>query len=207
MLRCPFNNFSKCDGCCPFSTDNFESCLLADAAAATMGLQGAAKGIHQQLLTINALSTRVADATQSNADAIAKLADGLESLSFEAAPEESQRQLKPLTRERRDVSYLLKRGRNGYALMFSSRDAELIKSRFGETVGIAVIPSSNPRIVLYRGATRKFSRDEDTRKASVSVSAYTDELEACFGLHKYVYMQAEVKDGNVELVPTGETRD
>ena len=45
MLRCPFNGFSKCDGSCPFSTDNFNSCRLASGLIA---IEGLARGIHEQ---------------------------------------------------------------------------------------------------------------------------------------------------------------
>ena len=50
MLRCPFNGFSKCDGSCPFSTENFKTCQLATNL---LTLVGALRGVHEQLREVN----------------------------------------------------------------------------------------------------------------------------------------------------------
>lgn len=43
MVRCPFNNFSKCNGECPFAEDKATRCGLQRGLAA---IEGVARGIH-----------------------------------------------------------------------------------------------------------------------------------------------------------------
>lgn len=43
MIRCPFNNFTKCNADCPFSTDDMTRCDLQRSLAA---IEGVARGIH-----------------------------------------------------------------------------------------------------------------------------------------------------------------
>ena len=98
MLRCPFNNFSKCDGSCPFSEDNFNSCLLATNGNMTAGrLMG----------TLNRLDDLKKDVARVNAalTAIIERLDGLE-LEEAQGPEPAPAPPRPQTLE----EWLLERG-------------------------------------------------------------------------------------------------
>lgn len=71
MLRCPFNNFSKCDGSCPFSTDNFNECRIAGLLIA---LEGQSRGQLAQIATANAHMVEL----KAMVEGLAERVDGIE---------------------------------------------------------------------------------------------------------------------------------
>lgn len=195
MIRCPFNNFSKCDGCCPFHTADFTTCRLATALVA---IEGAAKGIHMQITTTNAHLTDVRD----------KL-DGITS-----APEPVDGDIEGKATRKRghkakhpERSYLMfsfrsaKVGQPKAVIALNEEHAALATDILGETCAY-VINDADKSIVLMRGETNKIYRNG----THFAISAQSDgsRLVGLFPDCRHVYLDAEAFAGMLVLSPTGE---
>lgn len=195
MIRCPFNNFSKCDGSCPFSMPDFTGCRLATALVA---IEGASKGMHAQVVTTNAHLTDVRDKLDGIASATELVDDGIEG----KAPRIRGHKVK-----HPECSYLTfslrsaKVGQPKAVIALNEEHAALAIGTLGETCAY-VINDADKSIVLMRGETNKIYRNG----THFAISAQSDgsRLVGLFPDCRHVYLDAEAFAGMLVLRPTGE---
>lgn len=188
MLRCPFNNFSKCDGSCPFSMPDFASCRIATALAA---IEGQTRGAHAQLVTVNA---HLADMRMAAGD---------------DAPRPGGRGSKPtrpdecyVTRVNR-VAADTERSQPSLALSMNPQTAEAVLAAIGETVSYSFDGRSGA-IVLTPGTDRKLIKTGDLGRRYISIQSDGRRIADALGEHRHVYMAATVTDCVAIFKPTGE---
>lgn len=185
MIRCPFNSFGKCDGSCPFSTENFRSCGLERMLAE---LGGQARGIHAQMVTANA---HLAEAKGQQAD----------------QPRKRIQQRAQVA----DSCYLYRNERDdGSAdvkLALSSEVAAKVADEMGGKVDVLLIPGAKSFVVA--GGTRAtVSRTTAMApRATISVGFAREAIEAAFGTHRYAYLAPSFGGGVLRLTATGEVED
>lgn len=189
MLRCPFNNFSKCDGSCPFSMPDFAGCRIATALAA---IEGQTRGIHAQMVTVNA---HLADM---------RMADG------DDAPRAGGRGSKPtrpdecyVTRVNR-VAADTERSQPCLALSMNAATADAVLAAIGETVSYSFDERSGA-IVLTPGPARKLIKTGDAGRRYISIQSDGRRIVAALGEHRHVYMAPTVTDCVAIFKPTGVT--
>lgn len=195
MLRCPFNNFSKCDGSCPFSEDNFNSCLLATNGNATagrlMGLLNRTDDLKKDVARIDSALTT-----------IIKMLEGIEVVA-EEKPKPKPAKVNP---SMRDECFLYRNmkpdGSVDMRVSLNADTAELVEAHYGKKVDAALIDSTKT-LVLLPGSGVTVSQVRGGR-ASVSVGALRSRIEATFGTAHYTYLSADLEDGMLKLRPTGE---
>lgn len=200
MIRCPFNNFSKCDGSCPFSMPNFTACGLADdmgslvgkAAGALAKLERANEDAERILSVLAGIREAVEDMATAPAPAPAPAGPGPKKLF---KPEE------PYLRFGQDG-----KGGETAVLIFPGEHAETLTGALGEQVDV-LIRGKERRLLLFSGTARQVSRNATTRAVSISLTSGRDQLRDAFGAHRYVFLGMRVTDDFVELTPTGETID
>lgn len=196
MLRCPFNNFSKCDGSCPFSEDNFNSCLLATngnmAAGRLMGLLNRADDLKKDVARIDSALTTIIG-----------MLEGIEVVGEEKPAQRP----KKVTPSMRDECYLYRNVKpDGAVDMRVSLNAEvaaLVTEQLGEKVDAALIDSTKT-LVLLPGSSMTVSFMNRGGRASVSIGGLRRRLEATFGTAHYTYLSADFEDGMLKLRATGE---
>lgn len=195
MIRCPFNNFSKCDGSCPFSMPDFTGCRLATALVA---IEGATKGTHAQVVTTNAHLTDVRDKLDGITQQPTRPADGTPAWRY------SSRTRGP---KYTDLSYVTlassKSKQKGTAyLTLTEKDASTVIDTIGETCSYA-INKAEGAIVLMRGTDRKVSRTPVAITRKVSMQTDAQLLMKMFPDATHVYFDAEVVAGMVVLRHNG----
>lgn len=193
MLRCPFNNFSKCDGSCPFSENNFNSCLLATngnmAAGRLMGLLNRAEDLSKDVARIDSALTT-----------IIKMLEGIEVVA-EEKPKPAK--VNPSMRDECFLYRNVKPDDNiDMRVSLNADTAGLVEAQLGKKVDAALIDSTKT-LVLLPGGGATVSRVRGGR-ASVSVGALRSRIEATFGTAHYTYLSADLEDGMLKLRPTGE---
>ena len=188
MLRCPFNNFSKCDGSCPFSMPDFTSCRIATALAA---LEGQTRGIHAQLVTVNA---HLADMRMAAGD---------------EEPRTGGRGSKPtrpdecyVTRVNR-ASADTERSQPSFALSMNAATADAVLAAIGETVSYSFDGRSGA-IILTPGTDRKLIKTGDLGRRYISIQSDGRRIADALGEHRHVYMAPTVTDCVAIFRPTGE---
>ena len=197
MIRCPFNNFSKCDGSCPFSMPDFVSCRIATALIA---IEGQTRGIHEQVDTVNAHLVELKDA-----DSGALPADGASD-----GPELGKRGHRA---RYPDATYLVfkARGANGSALrgqpevmlVLNSEHAAMVLDSVGETCSY-VINAADKSIVLMKGTERKLSTGGgSSERRSIYMQKDGQKLVDMFPKARHVYFDVEVFSGMAVLRPNG----
>ncbi len=189
MLRCPFNNFSKCDGSCPFAMKDFIDCLLAVAAR---NIEGQSKGIHAQLVTANAHMVEMKAAI----DAADKTADNTE------APVRKSKYA--------DVDYLIRNSNGDMKISMCPATTDIVIGMFGKKVNVNFSERSK-QFVLMDGTERTISDTNGSRskRSSISVSSprFVEPVTKLFGFHRYVFLKPVESSGVMLLVPTGEVAD
>ena len=195
MIRCPFNNFSKCDGSCPFSMPDFTGCRLATALVA---IEGAAKGMHAQVVTTNAHLTDVRDKLDGIASAPELVDDGIEG---KATRKRGNKAKHP---ERSYLIFLLRSASVGQpkaVIALNEEHAALAIDTIGETCAY-VINEADKSIVLMRGEKNKIYRNG----THFTISAQSDgsRLVGMFPDCRHVYLDVEAFAGMLVLRPTGE---
>lgn len=196
MIRCPFNNFSKCDGSCPFSMPDFTGCRLATALVA---IEGATKGTHAQVVTTNAHLTDVRDKLDGIASAPEPepVDDGIERKAHRKRGHNAKHP---------DRSYLVFTARNArygqprVVIALNEEHAALAIGTLGETCAYA-INDADKSIVLMRGETNKIFRNGT--HFSISVQSDGSRLAGLFPDCRHVYLDAEAFAGMLVLRPTG----
>lgn len=195
MLRCPFNNFSKCDGSCPFSMPDFASCRIATALVA---LEGQTRGAHAQLVTVNA---HLADMRTAAGDD--------ETAAGDDAPRTGCRGSRPT---RPDECYVTRvnraaanteRSQPSFALSMNAATADAVLAAIGETVSYS-FDERNGAIVLTRGSDRKLIRANEGRRRYISIQSDGRRIIDALGDHRHVYMAPTVTDCVAIFRPTGE---
>lgn len=190
MLRCPFNNFSKCEGACPFSMPDFASCRIATALAA---IEGQTRGAHAQLVTVNA---HLADMRMADGDEPAAAGGGRGSKP--TRPDECY-----VTRVNR-VAADTERSQPCLALSINPETTDAVLAAIGETVSYSFDERSGA-IVLTPGAGRKLIRTGDVGRRYISIQSDGRRIAAALGDHRHVYMAATVTDCVAIFKPTGVT--
>lgn len=187
MLRCPFNNFSKCDGSCPFSMPDFAGCRIATALAA---IEGQTRGAHAQLVTVNA---HLADMRTADVD---------------DAPRTGGRGSKPT---RPDECYVTRvnraaadteRSQPCLALSMNPETAEAVLAALGETVSYSFDGRSGA-IILTPGSDRKLIKTGDLWRRYISIQSDGRRIADALGEHRHVYMAPTVTDCVAIFRPTG----
>lgn len=194
MLRCPFNNFSKCDGSCPFSTPDFAACKLASGLVAlegiARGIEGQARGVHAELVTVNAHLTEM---RVDEGEAEGGMVNRRKSKDPEAC-------------------YLIRKalgnGRSDLRLSLGPSVAKAAEEAFGERVDVTLLESPG-LVILHKGDGRKMARVKSTEsdRVSLSLQSYDQRFAEAFGKHRITYMSAEMGEGMLTLKPTGEVED
>ena len=199
MIRCPFNNFSKCDGSCPFSMPDFTSCRLATALVA---IEGSVKGIHAQTVTTNAHLTDM----RTKLDELPPVNGAQDNL--DEGRKRSQRARYP------EKCYLLfsnrvNRSRGAQpdvALSITPDVSDRIMSEIGETVDYMFNDTSGT-LILMKGTARSMSVRgslKERPRMQISIQSEGTRLRAKFGDCTHVYYDADFHDGMVIFKPTGE---
>ena len=195
MIRCPFNNFSKCEGSCPFSMPDFTGCRLATALVA---IEGATKGMHAQVVTTNAHLTDVRDKLDGITSAPEPVDDGIEGKATR------KRGYKVKHPER---SYLVfshsnsRVGQQKVVMALNEEHGALATDTLGETCAY-VINDADKSIVLMRGETNKIFRNG--AHFCISMQSDGSRLVNLFPDCRHVYFDAEVAAGMLVLRPTVE---
>lgn len=189
MLRCPFNNFSKCDGACPFSMPDFAGCRIATALAA---LEGQTRGIHAQLVTVNA---HLADMRMAAGDEPQAAGGGRGSKP--TRPDECY-----VTRVNRAAADP-ERSQPSLALSMNATTADAVLAAIGETANYSFDGRSGA-IVLTPGTARKLIRTGDAGRRYISIQSDGRRIVDALGEHRHVYMAPTVTDCVAIFRPTGE---
>lgn len=183
MLRCPFNNFSKCDGSCPFSMQDFTSCRLATALIA---IEGICRG-------------QVAQATTTNAHLV-EVKERLDALQGTAKdPKPARRVLCKHV----DQPRVMLSSANNTRLIIPNEEGALMWARLGERVSYSI--TAHGEVLVFAGGDRKLSQHGDggdTR--SLSMQSDTPRLAALFPDARVVYMKMAEQGGIFRFTPTGE---
>lgn len=182
MLRCPFNNFSKCDGSCPFSMQDFASCRLATALIA---IEGICRGQVAQATTTNAHLVEV----KEKLDAIATKDGGESKMRSVCGHPEQPR--------------LMLTSANNTRLIIPNEEGALMWARLGERVSYSI--TAHGEVLVFAGGDRKLSQHGDggdTR--SLSMQSDTPRLAALFPDARVVYMKMAEQGGIFRFTPTGE---
>lgn len=183
MLRCPFNNFSKCDGSCPFSMQDFASCRLATALIA---IEGIARGQVAQATTTNAHLVEV----KEKLDAIATKDGGESKMRSVCGHPEQPR--------------LMLTSANNTRLIIPNEMGNLIWAGLGERVSYSI--TGHGEVLVFAGKDRKLSthgsKSEGTR--SISLQSDVGRLTEMFPDARIVYMRMEAHDGIYCFAPTEE---
>lgn len=200
MIRCPFNNFSKCDGSCPFSTANFTHCGLS---ALLTSLEGQSRGQLAQIATANAHLVEV----KEKLDALNQpKADGEQATAAVPMPPAARR--KASNPDGCYIAQAVKKrdGRIDVRLSLNADMADLVEREFGSNISAMVV--GNPAaIVTCRGNGLKLSRVSDGQRATASLSGQREAILTVFGRHHYIYLDGELANGMLRFTPTGEVED
>ena len=196
MIRCPFNNFSKCDGSCPFHTADFTTCKLDTNLTA---IAGAAKGIHMQITTTNAHLTDVRDKLDGITSAPEPVDDGIEGKATRIRGHKAKHP---------ECSYLMfsfrsaSVGQPKAVIALNEEHAALATGTLGETCAY-VINDADKSIVLMRGEKNKIYRNG----THFAISAQSEGLRlvGMFPDCRHVYLDVEAFAGMLVLRPTGES--
>ena len=194
MLRCPFNNFSKCDGSCPFSTDNFNACKLASLL---LTIEGLGRGTVSQLVTVNAH--------------LVEVKDRIDALGTHAP--ESQKPTKRTTAKHPDQPRVrlsdLDGGGKGATLFIPPDIAERMEDALGRQVSYSVTASGE--ILVFAGSDRKLSRHGrnggDAGIRSISMQSDATRLAGLYRSARVTYLKLVSDDGVFRFAPTGEVED
>lgn len=194
MLRCPFNNFSKCDGSCPFSMPDFAGCKIATSLTA---IEGIVRGIgervgkmHMEQVTTNAHLTALRTPELLAEDVCEDVSD---------------------TKRRHDPrSYLVNESRGAgkgraYRISVSESDADGVIGTIGDKADIFVIRKPVPKIILSPGDEVTVSRNG--RRLRISPGNKQSQLADAFGVHDRVYLEAGFDNGIVTLTADGDVYD
>ena len=189
MLRCPFNNFSKCDGSCPFSMPDFAGCKLATSLVA---IGGQTQGIHARLTTINEQLAKVMEMIENMGDAGTSEPAGI------GGP------------VRFSGTYLTCKARSSnnsqqpeVRLSLSDDDAAAVLAALGDTVNY-VFNDSDGSILLMRGAMRKLSKAPNKgERRSLSLQSDGMRIVNTLGEFKHVGYDVAEFDGIFKLTPNG----
>ena len=193
MLRCPFNNFSKCEGACPFSTENFNACKLASLGIA---IEGLGRGTVAQLSTVNAHLVEMKGQLEA-----------LKPMPTETKDADSgSHRVRPT---RADMCYVaisdnITRG-HGRNVRISLNDDMTAKAQemFGERCDVTFVDSIG-LLILSDGDALKLSTSGHGSKSNVSIVPLTSRIERSRGKHHYYYLEPTVEDGAIWLRFTGE---
>lgn len=195
MIRCPFNNFSKCDGSCPFSTQDFAACKLASLLIA---IEGQSRGQLAQIATANAHLVEVKD----KLDALAASRE-----TEEATEDTGTKRAKRASRP--DLPRLrignVKTGELNAVLVLPRQLGAAATAAFGERVGYTI--TGNCEVLLYAGKDRKLStRDSayDDGTVTVAIGAEAARLAEMYPDTRVIYLELVSSDGVFRLKPTGE---
>ena len=190
MIRCPFNNFSKCDGSCPFSMPDFASCRIATALAT---IEGQTRGAHAQLVTVNA---HLADMRMVDGDEPAAAGGGRGSKP--TRPDECY-----VTRINRATADP-ERSQPSLALSMNAATADAVLDAIGETVSYSFDERSGA-IVLTPGPSRKLIKTGVAGRRYISIQSDGRRIIDALGTHRHIYMAATVTDCVAIFKPTGVT--
>lgn len=195
MIRCPFNNFSKCDGSCPFSMPDFSGCRLATSMTA---IEGIVRGISErtQKMHIEQVNTN-AHLAEVNLHLDGGVPGNTETKSMRKRIHDPR-------------SYLRNEKRNGkdnYCIYLSESDSEAAISMFGESVEVSLIEKPNLRIILSPGDSFTISTKQKTKRATIYISSYTSRIVSLFGPDSYVFLKTNISDGLMMLMGDGDVLD
>ena len=183
MIRCPFNNFSKCDGSCPFSTENFKACKLASLLVA---IEGLGRGTVAQLATANA-----------------HLVEAKELMAKE--PAATQGAAATGSRRLNDPRTYIKGRSNGFYLYLSKEASEQVRALGWEACSFEL--HRRPRTVLYvfEGDSNKITVATTTERLRVVLPKAM--AAPILGDHRTAFMSVRKDGDELVLEPTGEVVD
>ena len=190
MLRCPFNNFSKCDGSCPFSMPDFTSCRLATALVA---IESICKGQAAQVVTTNAHLVEVKD----------KL-DALKAIPSDDGDSASQRTKATHLDQPRLMLRTRRSDRPDARLILPGELAAQATEAFGDRCSYTI--TGKGEVLLFTGEDRKLSTNGTAQSITRSISMQKDmqKLNVLFPKASVVYLELVSSDGVFRLRPTGE---
>lgn len=145
MIRCPFNNFSKCDGSCPWSQPNFTDCgLRADLAE----VNGKASGILARLSSADDRLKELGDILAMTHDAV----DALKAKAPTGCADGTKKQNMRLS----DPRSYIRRDSDGKCFIYLSlEDSDAIKATGWESVNFETHTRPRPSLYLFEGSTAK----------------------------------------------------
>ena len=188
MLRCPFNNFSKCDGSCPFSMPDFVSCRLSTALIA---IEGVCRGQLAQAVTTNAHLT--------------ELRGMVEEMHAEPDAEKERKQLQRASKM--DACYLYrcerKDGTVEMEISLNNDATARVLESFGTKVDVLVVQSTKT-FIIAPGTRFTVSKNSGGCRSSVSVGRNRGAIEMAFGKAHYTYLEPTFEGGMLRLTVTGE---
>lgn len=203
MLRCPFNNFSKCDGSCPFSMPDFAGCKLAVLLAQ---VEGQSRGHLAQLNNVNA---NLEDVRNKLEELGAKLgALGATQVDAPQAPVRKER----VNASMPEKSYLLRyrnksAGRDDIRLSLDPETTDAVTAEFGTRVDVIIV-AAPPQILVVPGTGLAVTRNHESLasvcRGAISLNGKRRVIDDTFGTSHYTYLDAKLTDGILRLTPTGE---
>ena len=199
MLRCPFNNFSKCDGSCPFSTENFTACKLASLL---ISIEGLCRGQLAQASTTNAHLVEAKELLEEMATAPDALAP---------APELPIQRKHPKKKNCCCVYRNDGADRTELRLAVVGDAAEHLRSICGEGRRADVFFIPGDRTFLLTPGTSERSAKLVTNEASgrtmLSIGLGRGAVEQSIGRRHYAFLEPTISGGMLRLVATGEVED
>lgn len=191
MLRCPFNNFSKCDGSCPFSMPDFSGCRLATSMTA---IEGIVRGISERTQKMHVEQVN----TNAHLAEVNRLLD--DGVLVGGVRDESDGQSKKPARIRDPRTYIRKESTQRFCLYLSVEDTEDVAGMFGASATAVIIPKPNPRIMIVPGNANAILMKKRSNRGTINFkSACTSDVESAFGEHRYIFLRSIVDDGIMTL--------
>lgn len=205
VLRCPFNNFSKCDGSCPFSMPDFTGCKLSVLLAQ---VEGQSRG---QLAQLNNVNANLEDVRHKLDDLSAKLEEM--SAQPDDAPLDDALGRPTITRRKalhQDKPRVLlswgtgKDNKRRANFTLDPESANAVRLALGDMCGISV--TSELDVLIYSGDSKKLSGDCKSRL--VTLGSLAAPFFERFPGTKYIYYKLASSNGNVfRFVQTGEVEE
>lgn len=199
MLRCPFNNFSKCDGNCPFSTENFAACKLASLL---ISIEGLCRGQLAQASTTNAHLVEAKELLEEMATAPDAPA---------TAPELPVQRKHPKKKNRCCVYRNIGTDRTEIRLAVVGDAAAHLRAICGDgrRTDVFFIPSERTFLLTPGTSERsaKLTTNEASGRTMLSIGMWRSAVEHSIGIHHYAILEPTISDGMLRLVATGEVED
>lgn len=204
MLRCPFNNFSKCDGSCPFSMPDFTGCKLA---VLLTQVEGQSRGQLAQLNNVNAnLEDMRAKLEAIGARLDAPLPQKGEAPARADQPARNDRSRMATYKDQPRVRLKKPGDQSGTTFTVPSPLAATMAGVLGDRCDCAV--TGKGEVLLYEGESKAISLhggNGATASRTIAIGIEARNLRKLFGEARWIYYKLASSDGGLfRFVPTGE---